>query len=108
MKRLFVLSVILLTGCASIIDSLGPSGPPPKYFESLEDFKLCLWFYDSEQANSTGTEWGLWRSEEWRIEQYKKMENELKRRNLVCSEKFPSWDEFKGKSELDLLLEQGN
>tara|TARA_A100001011_G_scaffold359684_1_gene406372 strand:+ start:73 stop:393 length:321 start_codon:yes stop_codon:yes gene_type:complete len=101
MKKLIPLILLtVLTGCIS-----GNSTDYSDYSRGLEitsDFRICQLVYPGFESNYLGA----LRSIDFRIKTFEFFEIELNRRNLVCSERFPSYDEFKGKSQLQLLKEK--
>ena len=101
MKKIIPLILItVLTGCIS-----GNSTDYSDYSRGLErstDFRICQLVYPGSESDYLGA----LRSIDFRIKMFEFFEIELNRRNLVCSERFPSYDEFRGKSHLQLLKEK--
>ncbi len=101
MKKLipfFLLTV--LVGCAA-----GNSTDFSQYSRGLEsksDFRICQLVYPGYESNYLG----VWRDIDYRIKTFEFFENEMNRRGLVCSERFPSYEEYRGKSHLQLLKEK--
>ena len=94
-----LVSVILMAGCASL--SYDPEDPTywEKKAQEMGDIDICKWLY-------TDRYWGIARSMEYRIGVLGEFEKERQRRNFVCSERFPSWEEFRGKTRLEQLSDE--
>jgi len=100
MKNLLPILVLsLLVGCATY-----NSDDPTRWNKFLElssDFIICKMTYPGFESNS----FGILRSVEYRKGLFQSILKEMDRRGLNCSEKYPSFEEFKGKTQLELLLE---
>jgi len=94
-----LLALLVLGGCVSY-----NSDDPTKWnkqWEVASDFRICQMTYPSYDSNTFGS----LRSVEYRKVAFQSILKEMDRRGLNCSEKYPSFEEFKGKTQLELLLE---
>ena len=99
-KLIPLILLTALTGCIA-----GNSNDYSQYSRGLErqtDFRICQLVYPGFESNY----YGALRSIDFRIKTFKFFETEMNRRSLICSKKFPSYDEFKGKSHLQILKEK--
>ena len=100
-KKLIPLILLTaLTGCIA-----GNSNDYSQYSRGLErqtDFRICQLVYPGFESNY----YGALRSIDFRIKTFTFFEIEMTRRSLICSERFPSYDEFRGKSHLEILKEK--
>tara|TARA_B100000989_G_C19393988_1_gene406984 strand:- start:396 stop:722 length:327 start_codon:yes stop_codon:yes gene_type:complete len=99
-KLIPLLLLTVLVGCAYY--NADDPAEWRKFWEVESDFRICTNVYPSFESRN----FAIARSLDYRIGAFEEIENEMNRRGLVCSERFPSFDEFKGKSQLQLLKEK--
>ena len=99
MRVLVFTSLFFLVGCATY--NANDPTEFKKAWEAAPDFNLCLYVYPSFESNIFGAA----RSLEVRMGAFNEIENEMNRRELDCAEKFPSYEQFKGKTKLETLKE---